>query len=62
MSLPATQKFVNNNGKHTACGEQHVLTTHTEVLDAQVCVILSHGSNSEHKTPGPQYLVLLDVR
>jgi hypothetical protein len=42
------QKFVNNNGKHTACGEQHELTTHTEVLDAQAWVVLLHGSKSEH--------------
>ncbi len=29
------QKSVNDNGKHTACGEQHELITHTEVFDAQ---------------------------
>ncbi len=48
------QKFVNNNGKHTACGEQHELTMHIEVLDVQVYVILSHASKIEHRTPGAE--------
>ncbi|CAF4710467.1 unnamed protein product, partial [Rotaria sp. Silwood2] len=39
-------------GKHTACGEQHVLTTHTAVFDAQVKPL--HGSSTEHNTPGAQ--------
>jgi len=47
-------KFVNNNGKHTACGEQHELTMHTEVFDVQVNVMLSHASKIEHRIPGAQ--------
>jgi hypothetical protein len=39
MPLPDIQRFVNNSGKHTPCGEQHELTTHTEVLDAQVLMM-----------------------
>jgi hypothetical protein len=42
------QKFINNNGRHTACGEQHELTMHTEVFDAQAYVILLHSSKTEH--------------
>ena len=56
------QKFVHDNGKHTACGEQHELTMHTEVFDTQVYVILSHGSKIEHRILGTQYLLLLSVR
>jgi hypothetical protein len=48
------QKFVDKTGKHTACGEQHELTIQTEVFDAQVYVILSHGSKIEHRIPGAQ--------
>jgi hypothetical protein len=48
------QKGVDKNGKHTACGEQHELTIHTEVFDAQVYVLLSHGSKIEHRIPGAQ--------
>jgi hypothetical protein len=48
------QKLVNSNGKHTACGEQHELTTHTEVFDVQGYVILLHGSKIEHRIPGAQ--------
>lgn len=51
---PDTQKFVNDNGKHIGCDEQHELTTHTEVFDVQVYVILLHGSRIEHKIPGAQ--------
>jgi hypothetical protein len=47
-------KFVNNNGKHTACDKQHELTMHTEVFDVQVNVILSHASKIEHRIPGAQ--------
>jgi hypothetical protein len=56
------QKSVINNGKHTACGEQHELTMHTDVFDVQVYVILLHGSKIEHRIPGAQYLLLLSVR
>ncbi len=45
-------KFVVDNGKHTDCGEQHELMTHTEVFDVQVYVILLHGSKIEHRKPG----------
>jgi hypothetical protein len=55
VSLPDMQKLVHDIGKHIACGEQHELTMHTEVFDAQVYVILLHGSSIEHKTPGAQY-------
>ena len=41
-------KSVENNGKHTACGEQHELTMHTDVFDAQVNEVLLHGSKIEH--------------
>ena len=54
--LPVRQKFVHNNGKHTVCDEQHEFTMHTEVLDAQVYIILSHGSKTEHRLAGAQYL------
>jgi hypothetical protein len=60
--LPGEQNFVNGNGKHMACGEQHELITHTEASDAQLYVILSHDSSIEHNIPGAQYLVLLIVR
>ncbi len=53
-SVPGVQKIVDKNGKHTACGEQHELTIHTEVFDAQVYVTLSHGSKIEHRIPGAQ--------
>jgi len=56
------QKSVTNKGKHTACGEQHELTMHTDVFDVQVYVILLHGSKIEHRIPGAQYLLLLIVR
>ncbi len=62
MSLPNMQTFVANNGKHTACGEQHELTTHIEVFDAQVYVVVLHGCKIEHRIPGAQYLLLLNVR
>jgi hypothetical protein len=52
--LPDVQTFVHNNGTHTFCGEQHELTMHTEVFDAQAYVILSHGSRIEHRIPGAQ--------
>jgi hypothetical protein len=42
------QKFVQTNGKHIGCDEQHELTTHIEAFDAQVFVLLSHGSKIEH--------------
>ena len=48
------QKFVQTNGKHIGCDEQHELTMHTEVFDAQVFVILSHGCKTEHRIPGAQ--------
>jgi hypothetical protein len=48
VSLPDVQKFVSNNGKHTTSDEQHELTTHTKVSDAQAYVILSHGSKIEN--------------
>ena len=48
------QRSVNNSGKHTACGEQHELTMHTDVFDAQVYVILLHGCKIEHTTAGAQ--------
>jgi hypothetical protein len=54
MRLPKMQRFVNANGKHIGCGEQHELEIHTEVFDAQVFVILSHGSKIEHKIAGAQ--------
>jgi hypothetical protein len=54
VSLPDVQKFVSNNGKHTTSDEQHELTTHTEVSDAQAYVISSHGSKIEHSIPGAQ--------
>ena len=54
MLLPSWQRFVNNNGKHTACGEQHELTTHTELFDVHALVILLHSSIIEHTTPGAQ--------
>ncbi len=56
------QKSVIGNGKHTACGEQHELTMHTDVFDVHVYVILLHGSKIEHRIPGAQYLLLLIVR
>lgn len=56
------QIFIANKGKQTACGEQHVLTTHTEVIDLQVNVTLLHGSKSEQRIPGAQYLILSNVR
>ncbi len=62
ISLPDPQKFVVNQGKHIACGEQHVLITHTDVLDAHVYVILLHGSRIEHKTAGAQMLLFIFVR
>lgn len=52
--LPDVQKFITNIGKQTAFGEQHELTMHTDVLDVQVLVTLSHGSNNEHRMPGAQ--------
>ena len=48
------QKRVNDSGRHTACDEQHDFTMHIEVLNAQLCVILSHGSSNEHEMPGAQ--------
>ena len=54
MSLPDIEKVVHENGKHTACGEQHELTTHTEVFDTQAYVTLLHGSKIEHRIPGAQ--------
>jgi hypothetical protein len=48
------QRSVINNGMHTACEEQHELTTHTEVFDAQVYVILLHGCKIEQEIPGAQ--------
>ncbi len=48
------QKFVNDNGKHTACGEQHELTMQIELFNAQAYVILSHASKIEHRIPGAQ--------
>ncbi len=48
------QKFVIDNGKHTACGEQHELITHTEVFEVQIYAILLHGSKIEHRVLGPQ--------
>ncbi len=56
------QKSVVNNGKHTACGEQHELITHIDVFDAQVYVILSHGNRIEQRMPGAQYRLLFSVR
>ena len=34
--LPVWQKFVDDNGKQTAWGEQHELMMQTEVFDEQV--------------------------
>jgi len=48
------QKYVQDNGKHTAGVEQHELTMHTEVFDAQVYVLLLHDSKIEHRIPGAQ--------
>jgi hypothetical protein len=48
------QRFVHANGKHIDCDEQHELTIHTDVLDTQVFVILSHSSKIEHRIPGAQ--------
>jgi hypothetical protein len=62
MVLPVGQKFVHETGKHTACGEQHELTVHIKVFDAQVYVILLHGSKIEHEIAGAQYLLLFSVR
>jgi hypothetical protein len=45
---------VNNNGKQTACGEQHELMTHTASLDGQSFVILLHGIKIEQNIPGAQ--------
>ena len=56
------QKFVADSGKHTGCGEQQELTMHTEVFDAQIYVILLHGSKIEHRIPGAQWLLLSGVR
>lgn len=56
------QKFVSDNGRYTACGEQHELTAHTDVFDAQVYVILLHDSKIEHIIPGAQYRLLLSIR
>ncbi len=42
------QKSIHNNGTHTVCDEQHELTMHTEVFDAQAYVILLHSSKTEH--------------
>jgi hypothetical protein len=61
MPLPNVQKFVDDTGKHTACGEQQELTMQTEVFDAQVFAILSHASKIEHRIPGAQWLILLSV-
>ena len=36
MSLPILQKLINDEGKHTARGEQQELTMHTEVFDEQL--------------------------
>jgi len=48
------QKFAKDHGRHTACCEQHELITQIELIDEHVCIILSHGSKIEHKTPGAQ--------
>ena len=61
-SLPKMQKSVANNGKHTACGEQHELITHTEVFNAQVYVVLLQACKIEQSIPGAQYRLLLTVR
>ena len=54
MSLPVDEhKLVHANGKHTACGIQHELTMHTDVLDAHSPVAL-HDSMIEHKQAGAQ--------
>jgi len=47
MTLLDVQNVVKNNGKHTACGEQHELMTHTDVFNAQSFVILLHGIKIE---------------
>ena len=52
--LPDIQNVVNTNGKHTVCGEQHELIIHTDVLDPQSSVRLSHGRNNEQRIPGAQ--------
>ena len=52
--IPDVQKLTNDNGKQTACGEQHELTMHTELLDVQVYVVLSHGSKIEQRIAGAQ--------
>ncbi len=62
MTTFDAQKVVKNNGKHTACGEQHELMTHTDVFDAQSFVILLHGVRIEQRIPGAQWLVLSSVR
>ena len=48
------QIFVRDKGKHFGCDEQHELTIHIEAFDAQVFVILSHGSKIEHWIAGAQ--------
>jgi hypothetical protein len=55
------QKVVRGSGKHTACSEQHELTTHTDMFDAQPFVILLHGVRIEQRIPGAQWLVLFNV-
>ncbi len=34
--LPNMQRSVSDNGKHTACGEQHESIMHTDISDVHV--------------------------
>ena len=54
MSLPVSQKSFTSNGKHTAWDEQHELTIQTEAFEAQVYVVVLHGSKIEQSIPGAQ--------
>jgi hypothetical protein len=36
VSFGNGHNLTQDNGKHTACGVQHELTTHTDVFDAQL--------------------------
>jgi len=56
------QKFVTDNGKHTSCVEQHELTMHTDVFDAQAYLILLHGFKIKHRIPGAHRTLFLSVR
>ncbi|CAF1655965.1 unnamed protein product [Adineta ricciae] len=52
--LPRGQKLVVSSGKHTAVGEQHEFTIHTESFDAQLYVTLLHGCKTGQSIAGAQ--------